>query len=163
MKHNNPHTIETYIALNNPDDTLMLLKELGSPKPKNTEDMLRLLHKATEMYPEKAFAELAKIETPYYQLIMSHGAKHEETKPETKSATHSNCSGGCSGCSGEKSNADGDLKAIDPTVAKEKDKTIIYLPSFFTSHPTATAVGATILAFGLLVGVYKLLEHKSTK
>ncbi len=175
--------IETYVANNNPDDVLVLLKDLGSPKPKDHEDMIRLLHRATDMYPEKAFEGIAKIETPYYNLIMQY-MKPVETK-------HSNCSGGCSGCDGGKSSCDGGKSSCDggksscdgcvdkcggnssvngadlsnmpePTVRETIVEKIKETPekakTFINEHPVVAGAMGTALLVLAVVGLVKLIK-----
>jgi hypothetical protein len=140
-----PITIESYIASNNPDEVMGLLRALGSVKPKDFDHMVRLLHTATEKYPERTFAELAKIETPYYQLAMSYAPEHEKV---------SGCDGGCSGCDGKKSNVDG---IVAPAIVEKADnnKTVVIVPSFITQHPIPSAVMGTLLLIGTVVLIAK--------
>ena len=153
----NPNqTIETYIATNNPDDVLMLLKELGAPKPKNKEELVKYLHKATEKYPDRAFEKLAKIETPYYQLIMAN-IPPAITK-------HSSCDGGCSGCNGEKSNMDSATattypKAVEKETIIEKVKDVpAKANTFINEHPMVSGAIGTALVVLTVIGLVKLLK-----
>lgn len=82
-------TIETYIALNNPQGAAKVLAELGAPRIISNDDLLNKIHFATKQFGEKAFDKLAQIDTPYRRLILTEYSKNK----------HSNCSG-CGGSCG---------------------------------------------------------------
>ena len=57
-----PISIETYISSNNPNEVMRLLREMGSPKPKNFDDMVAKLHIVLlKRFGEKAFDRLSKL------------------------------------------------------------------------------------------------------
>lgn len=147
-------SIETYIATNNPDEVMSLLRSVGAPKPKNHDEMIRRLHQASEKYPDTVFASLAKIETPYYQLIMSQIKDKEEQL--------SSCDGGCSGCDGKKSNAVDEAKQLAPApVVVEKiitKEAVAKAPTFINEHPVASAVIGTLLGLATVVYIIKTVQ-----
>ena len=117
-------TIESYIAGNNPDAVDNLLARLNAPTPINPRHREHLLHKATEKYPEEVFAEMATMDTPYYNLIMQYAQKENKTQKHSNcsGSSYSNCGGGCSGCSGA-SNTDGNPNSGGDQVSKTETTT----------------------------------------
>lgn len=155
-----PISIETYIASNNPNEAMSLLKEMGSPKPVNFDDFVAKLHIATQRYGAKAFERLSKIDTPYQKLILSG------------SETKSNC-GGCSGVNGIGSeDLDAQLAAIpaspngEPIVTQVKVAEPVapiiiapsIKPSYFELHPAVKYVGGTLLVLGVIYAVGKITK-----
>lgn len=162
-------SIETYIASNNPDEAMALLKEMGSPKPKDFDDLVAKLHIATKKHGAKAFERLSKMETPYKSLVLSY-----EEEDENKS----NCSGGCK-CGGS-SNFSGDdvsnmelanlfsvpseIPAPTPVQAVVPQISLVNEPfnksenNYLRLHPTAVGVGVTLLGIAVVIGVVKMVK-----
>lgn len=96
-------SIEHYIATNNPDASQKLLEKYKIPKAIDMTDLIAKVHYVVRKNKDFAITDLANIDTPYRQLILS------TIKPvvvtETKEVMSNAC--GCSGIDGETSNACG--------------------------------------------------------
>ncbi len=147
-------TIEKYIATNNQPEAMLFLKNLGAPKPKDEKDLVNKLQIATLKFGDKAFEQLAEIDTPYRRLILS---KSSESK--------SNCGGGCEKCSG----ADGTYelenfyqpKSETPSetpTAPAVPEVIKQAESYFKLHPIAKGVGITLLSIAVIAIVAKSVK-----
>ena len=135
--NNNALTIESYIATNNPKESVRILREFGAPATKagDYKDLLNKLHLATDKFGMRALEKMASIETPYRSLILTEYAKnHTEEK--------SNC-GGCSHADG----MDDDLENI-PTksvVNTSANPTQIAAPTNH-HHQILIGVGLALIA-----------------
>ena len=153
-------SIERYVASNNQDGAMNLLKKWGAPKPKNAEELVKYLEKATVKFGHTALAEMAKLQTPYHDLLFS---LEDEGK--------SNCSG-CGGtCGGKKSDfVDGTAESLqnlrkEPLVVatpapKQEEKAptptpapVIEKYNFFKEHQIATSIVGTIAGIWLIRGI----------
>ncbi len=109
-------TIEHYVSTNNPNEAQKFLEKYKIPRGYNMSDLIDKVHYVTRKHKDFAFNELAQIDTPYRQLILST-VKPEiiEVKKEVVASNACGCSGadgtsnacGCSGADGEMSNCSG--------------------------------------------------------
>jgi hypothetical protein len=91
-------SIEHYIATNNPSELNSLLNKRGIPSAKNVPDAINKLRYVMSKEGNNALKEIAEINTPYKDLIISAIDKKEEKSNAC----------GCSSFNGENnSNCDG--------------------------------------------------------
>ncbi len=139
--------IEQYVLHNNPQAVADALHAIGAPKVKDKGDLINKLNFAGATMPDQLYSQLAKIPTPYRDLILT---EHEKGKAEKSSVegekeqTKSNCSG-CPGAQ-VKSNA-------DAAPATDSSKLAV-VKSEIMSHPVAvTAV--VLLGIAVIVMIVK--------
>lgn len=130
-------TIEHYLATNNPREVEELLKRKGVPPPKNLPDAIGKLNLLMKREGNEIVKELALVNTPYRDLILS------TSKEDEKTSSACGCSGfggnggeqmyNCSGCP-SKSNADAEQQPSQPKsqpqppAQETEDKVAKYAP-----------------------------------
>lgn len=108
-------SIEHYIATNNPSEVNAMLTRRGIPSPKNLPDAIQKLRFVMAKEGNSIMKEIASINTPYQELIMSTQDKGEDKSNACgcsgfNGEQTSNCAGNpnCScSCGEKKSNQDG--------------------------------------------------------
>ena len=118
-------SIEHYIATNNPNEVAEILIKRGMPSPRSLPDAIQKLKFIMSKEGGAIVKELADIDTPYQNLIMSSlGDSKSETKSNACGCSgfdgeiKSNCSGdGSCSCAAKKSSVDGDTKSTDQPAA----------------------------------------------
>lgn len=95
------HSIESYIAINNPSATVSVLNTFGVPSIKggDTETLLKRVHEATIKIGLPFLKKMAKVDTPYRSLILSEAIIPVENTSNCcgiNGEHTSECSGGCS-------------------------------------------------------------------
>jgi|ERR1035437_10401306 hypothetical protein len=127
-------SIEHYIATNSPDATNEVLDKYGITKARDIKDLVKKVHFVVRKH-KPSMIDLAKIDTPYRQLILASVQPEKAPEPEHKVETKSNACGcnssfngdeeqnsNCSGCDGS-SNATGDtirIKKVAPVSEEAK-------------------------------------------
>jgi hypothetical protein len=125
-------SIEHYIATNNPLELNYLLNKRGIPSAKNVPDAIKKLRYVMTKEGNNVLKEIAEINTPYRDLILSAIDKKEEKSnacgcSSFNGETFSNCEGGNCKC---KSNFDDDGKSDDSkkNIKSNEDKIEKFIP-----------------------------------
>jgi hypothetical protein len=135
--------IEGYLLSNNPQAVADALKAIGSPPVKDKGDLINKLNFAGTTMPDKLYPQLAKIHTPYRDLILTEHEK-EKSSIEGGGGLKSNCSG-CPSVQ-VKSNADAATAPATTIVPVVKSEIM--------SHPVAI-VGVVLIGLGVVVMILK--------